>query len=175
MEDAWQEVEGTVAELLEALRLVKPGETLFIPARVELDFTGLVYAEGFVLHVPAGATLAGSRGSPGSSGTLLKSDAFQTSPLTQADGPGMRITGLRIRGPDPERRLEHWQRSFSQAHEQERGEASPRHCFYRLPAARGIATEADGLEPGRGVPGRRPGPSPPPQLHPEQTAARPSR
>jgi hypothetical protein len=136
----------TLDQLLEALHLARPGETVFIPARVELDFTGLVYAEGFILHVPGGVTLASSRGSPGSSGALLKSDAFQTSPLIQADGSGVRITGLRIRGPDPERRLEHWQRSFGKPYEQQRGDSTKRQYFYKLPTALGISTEFDNLE-----------------------------
>ena len=136
----------TLDQLLQALQRARPGETVFVPAHVELDFTGLVYAENFVLHVPEGVTLGSSRGSPGSSGALLKSDAFQTSPLIQADGPGVRITGLRIKGPDPERRLEHWKRSFGKPYEEERGDLSKQQYFYLLPAARGISTQFDSLE-----------------------------
>lgn len=131
---------GSLKSLIEALRRAQPGDTVFIPGRAVLDFTGLVFAESFVLGVPGGVTLASNRGAFGSSGALLKSDAFQTSPLIRAEGPGVRITGLRIQGPDPERRLDHWKRSFS-------GESRGGHdYYYRLPTSRGVYTDFDNLE-----------------------------
>ncbi|MBN1834523.1 MAG: hypothetical protein JW820_01670 [Spirochaetales bacterium] len=133
-------------QLIRALRRARPGETVFVLGSVELDFTGLVFAEGFVLSVPGGVTLAGSRGLCGSAGALLKSDAFQTSPLIRAEGPGVRITGLRIQGPDPERRVDHWQRSFSGLTPQEQENRVGHEYYYRLPTSQGVYTEFDDLE-----------------------------
>jgi len=136
----------TIQELTECLRVAKPAEIVYIPGDVELDFTSLVSTEGFVLHIPCGVTLASNRGICGSPGALLKSDAFQTLPLIQADGPGVRITGLRIQGPDPERRLEHWKRSFSIWFKEERGHLTKHQYFYQFPFDRGVSTEFDDLE-----------------------------
>ena len=137
---------GSLEQLVRALRTAQPGETVFIRGSVELDFTALVFAEDFVLGIPGGVTLASNRGMCGSAGALLKSDAFQTSPLIRAEGAGVRITGLRIQGPDPERRLDHWKRSFSGRSRQEREDRVGHEYYYRLPAARGVYTEFDGLE-----------------------------
>jgi len=137
---------SSVEQLIRALRAAQPGETVFVLGSAELDFTGLVFAEGFVLGVPAGVTLAGSRGLCGSKGALLKSDAFQSSPLIRADGPGVRITGLRIQGPDRERRLDHWERSFSGLTPQQREDRVGHEYFYRFPTSRGVYTEFDDLE-----------------------------
>ena len=140
---------SSLDQLTSALGKVQPGETIFFPASVELDFTALVFAEGFVLSVPGGVTLAsdrGSTGSRGSSGALLKSAAFQTSPLIRAEGPGVRITGLRLQGPDPERRVDHWNRSFSGLSRRERQERVGHEYYYRLPTSRGVYTEYDALE-----------------------------
>jgi hypothetical protein len=136
----------SVEQLIESLRMAKPGETVYIPGNVVLDFTSLVFVESFVLHIPGGVTLASNRGIGGSSGTLLKSDAFQTSPLIRADGPGVRLTGLRIQGPDFERRLEHWERSFSSLYKAERQGLTEHQYYYRFPVARGVYTEFDDLE-----------------------------
>lgn len=136
----------SVEELIESLRVARPGEAVYIPGNVVLDFTALVFAESFVLHIPGGVTLASNRGILGSPGALLKSDAFQTSPLIRADGPGVRLTGLRIQGPDSERRLEHWKRSFSSLYKEEREGLTEHQYYYRFPVARGVYTEFDDLE-----------------------------
>ncbi len=133
----------TVDELAAALKKAQPGQTVFVPGDAELDCTDLVFAEDFHVDVPAGVTLAGDRGFRGSPGALIYSDAFATKPLIRVLGPGVRITGLRLRGPDPKRRLEHHRRSFNK----KRGDDKQQHdYYYRLPVSQGIRTESDELE-----------------------------
>jgi hypothetical protein len=133
----------TVGELAAALKTAQPGQTVFVPGGTELDCTDLIFAEDFHIDVPAGVTLAGDRGFRGSPGALIYSDAFATKPLIRILGPGARITGLRLRGPDPKRRLEHHKRSFNK----DRGDDKQQHeYYYRLPMSQGIRTESDNLE-----------------------------
>lgn len=138
-------VATSIAQLIAGLRSARPGETVFIPGGVVLDFTSLVLAGSFALHVPAGVIMAGDRGAGGSAGALLKSDAYATSPLIRIEGAGARITGLRIQGPDPERDLAHWRRSFWSSPEERQG-LSEDEYYYQFPASRGVYTEYDGLE-----------------------------
>lgn len=133
---------GTIDELLEALSAAQPGEVVFVDPGAELDFTALVYAEGLVLEIPEGVTLASNRGQDGAPGALLYSDAFQTGPLLRAEGPGVRITGLRVRGPDPKTRLDHHRRAFSSGRESKDAGS----YYYRLPNSVGIDTRLSGLE-----------------------------
>jgi hypothetical protein len=135
----------SVEQLIEALRLAQSGDTVFIPGEIVLDFSDRVLAEGLVLKVPAGITLASDRGVGGSEGALLKSNVLQTFPLIRIEGPDVRITGLRIQGPDPERRLEHWRSSFSSTRAKREG-LSESEYYYSLPVSRGVYTEFDGLE-----------------------------
>ncbi len=90
----------TVDELLAALKAARAGQIVFIPEGVELDLTGQRS-----LTIPAGVTLAGTRGLNGSPGPRLFTTLKSTSPLFQAGGYDVRITGLRIEGPSagPER------------------------------------------------------------------------
>ncbi|MBN1837082.1 MAG: hypothetical protein JW820_14600 [Spirochaetales bacterium] len=136
----------SLERLLECLKKAGAGDTVYLPGNVVVDFTAAVSAESFVLHVPAGVTLASNRGIGGSLGALLKSDALDTSPLIRADGPGVRITGLRIQGPDPERRLDHWKVSFSSRYKEERGDLTEQQYYYSLPFARGLLTAFNDLE-----------------------------
>ena len=126
-------------ELLEALSKVKAGQIVFIPADTEIDLTALIYIEEIVLDIPKGVTLAGDRGHGSSEGALLTSDALKTPVMIRASGPDVRITGLRIQGPNPKRYLEHHRRSF--------GEGGEGHkYYYKLPTSNGITTEYPRLE-----------------------------
>lgn len=124
--------------LLDALGKAKAGQTVFIPGETEIDCTARVYIDGLVIEVPGGVTLAGSRGAGGSPGALISSDALKTPVLIRAAGPGVRVTGLRIRGPNPKRYLDHHRRSFAEG----RGHA----YYYKFPTSDGIVTEHPGLE-----------------------------
>lgn len=137
---------SSIEELVESLRMAGPGDTVYVPGKVVLDFTGRVLADGFILRVPGGVTLASNRGVGGSVGALVKSDALATYPLVFAEGPGVRLTGLRIQGPDSSRRLEHWEESFSSKGKEERNGLTPREHYYSLPVATGVYADFDGLE-----------------------------
>lgn len=56
--------------------------------------------DDFSLTIPANVTLASGRGRNGSRGALLFSSTFAPCPMLRVNGPGVRITGLRIHGPD---------------------------------------------------------------------------
>lgn len=71
---------------------------------------------------------------------MIFSDEFDTSPLIRAGGPNVRITGLRVRGPDPKQRMALWRRSF-------RGEdPGGSELYYSFPTSGGIRTGHAGLE-----------------------------
>ncbi|MHC4177388.1 MAG: right-handed parallel beta-helix repeat-containing protein [Planctomycetota bacterium] len=125
-------------QLLDALRNAKPGQTVFIPGETEIDCTARVYIEQLVIEVPGGVTLAGDRGRDGSKGALICSDALKTPTLIRITGPDARVTGLRIRGPNPKRYLDHHRRSFAEGRGHE--------YYYKLPTSNGIGTEHAGLE-----------------------------
>lgn len=126
--------------LLDALAQAREGQVIFIPSETWIDLTTRIYIEELVLDIPPGVTLAGGRGNNGSKGALLTSDALKTPFIIRAQGPNIRITGLRIQGPNPKRYLEHHRRSFAR----EGGRGSD--YYYKFPVSRGIVTEYDNLE-----------------------------
>ncbi len=148
----------TLDELLDALGKAKPGQLVFIPGETEIDCTARVYIEKLVIEIPAGVTLAGNRGQDGSAGALICSDALgyvirpapgedrtsEVKPLIGIMGPDVRITGLRIRGPNPKRYLDHFHRSF--AEKLPDGKRRGHDYYYRFPVARGIVTQHPNLE-----------------------------
>ncbi|MBN2295088.1 MAG: right-handed parallel beta-helix repeat-containing protein [Pirellulales bacterium] len=125
--------------LLSAVKKAKSGQVIFIPGELELDLTALIYIEKYVVDLPGGVTLAGDRGQNGSKGALLLSDALNMSTMIRATGPNVRITGLRIRGPNTRRRLHHHRRAF--------GPKGDKHkYYYKFPVQDGIFTTHDNLE-----------------------------
>jgi len=129
----------TLDALLEALSQARAGQTVFIPGETEIDLTARMYIDQLVLEVPAGVTLAGNRGNDGSLGPLLTSDALKTPVVIRATGPDVRITGLRLRGPNPKRYLDHHRRAFGPG-------GAGRQYYYKLPTSNGIRTEHPRLE-----------------------------
>jgi hypothetical protein len=129
---------GTLDELLDALAKARSGDTVFIDGSVEIDCTERVFIEQQVIEVPEGVTLASDRGVGRSKGALILSDTFATRPLIRIGGPGVRITGMRIQGPDPKRRLEHHDRCFLEGRGHE--------YYYKFPISDGIFTEHSSLE-----------------------------
>jgi len=83
----------TVDELVAALAKATRGSVVYVADDAELDLTGRV-----AIPVPAQVTLA----SGGAPGALLYSDQKDTLGLFRASGEGIRFTGLRLRGPDPD-------------------------------------------------------------------------
>ncbi len=88
----------TLDELCKALAEAHAGQVVFIPGDVEIDMSGHEK-----LLIPEGVTLASARGWQGSAGALVYSTAPKTRGLLDAGGDYVRITGLRVRGPDPTR------------------------------------------------------------------------
>ncbi len=129
----------TFESLRDALAEAKEGQVIFLPGDAEIDLTTLVYIEQFVLEIPPGVTLASDRGHEGSPGALLTSDALNTRVMLTATGPGVRVTGLRLQGPNPKRYLDHHRRAF--------GEGGPGHAYYyKFPTQDGILTTHAELE-----------------------------
>lgn len=125
-------------QLIAALSAAKPGQIVFIPGETEIDLTTLIYIDKLMLQVPQGVTLAGNRGQDGSRGALLTSDALDTPIMIEATGPDVRITGLRIRGPNSKRYLDHHRRAF--------GPGGDGHAYYyKFPTQDGIRAAHDGL------------------------------
>lgn len=128
--------------LQRALANAKPGQTVFIPGDAEIDFTALIYIEDLVLEVPEGVTLASDRGHRESPGGLLTSDALKTPKMLRV-GPGVRITGLRLRGPNTKRYLDHHRRAFKTKDGKAMG--GGRKYYYKLPTSNGIVARESGL------------------------------
>lgn len=130
---------SSAEELIEALKKAKSGETVFVKGDAEIDLSVYVRAEELVLEIPQGVTLASDRGYQDSPGASIYSNEFKTSPLIQVMGNGVRITGLRLRGPDPKLRMDFHRRCFS--------EGGPGHeLYYKFPTSDGIVTDCDALE-----------------------------
>lgn len=125
-------------QLLEALSTARSGETVFIDGDATIECTERVFIEQLVLEVPGGVTLASDRGVDGSSGGLIRSDAFATRPLIRVGGADASVTGLRIQGPNPRRCLEHHDRSFREGH-------GGHDYYYKFPISVGIETQSDQL------------------------------
>jgi len=125
--------------LLQALAKAERGETVFIPGETQIDLTARIYIEQLVLEVPEGVTLAGNRGDANSKGALLTSDTLKTRPMIRALGPGVRITGIRLRGPNTKRYLDHHERSLGEG-----GLGRP--YYYKFPTSDSIETVHPALE-----------------------------
>jgi hypothetical protein len=93
---------STKAELLAALASATAGDTVFVTGTASINLTGTKR-----IVIPAGVTLSSDRGQAGSLGALLYNDELD---LGQAEawsqfvvtGAGVRVSGLRLRGPDRE-------------------------------------------------------------------------
>ena len=129
----------SVDALIDALGKARAGEVVFIPSETEIDLTARIYIDELVLVIPAGVTLAGDRGYHGSKGAFLTSDALKTPVMFKIGGPGVRITGLRVQGPNPKRYEEHHTRSFAK-------DGMGREYYYKFPVSCCIQTEFPDLE-----------------------------
>lgn len=86
------------AEALErALATLGPGATIYVEDDAEIDLSGRS------ITLPEGVTLASGRGRGDSRGALLFQRSLDGPPMLVTGGPGVRVTGLRLRGPDPTR------------------------------------------------------------------------
>lgn len=125
--------------LVEALSKARSGETVFLKGETEIDLTAEIYIDGFFLQIPAGVTLAGGRGHNGSPGPVLTSDALKTPRMIRVMGPDVRITGIRLRGPNPKQYMRHHRKSFTT-------EKLGSSHYYKFPTSDGIDCDTDSLE-----------------------------
>ena len=127
----------TIDELVDALKKAKAGQIIYVDEKAELDLTVRVRAQEFFLELPAGVTLASNRGAKGAKGALIYSDEFNTQPLILVSGEKARVTGLRIRGPDPKTRMEELPRLIK---------VGGSELYYKFPTSDGIKCAYPHLE-----------------------------
>jgi hypothetical protein len=104
---------STVDELLQALEDAEPGEVVYVAPDAEIDL-----GDRTDIRVPEGVTLAGNRGHEGAPGPLISGSELPPGNQMLMAASGSRITGLRIRGRDPnfaEINYEERERSWSRA------------------------------------------------------------
>ncbi|MCE5230205.1 hypothetical protein LLG95_11480 [bacterium] len=95
-------VVSTAAELKSALSTAKSGNIIYIDDNSMLDMS----PQSSTVYIPAGVTLASGRGNNGSPGGMLYNYTFTNSttsgspPMLRTNGSGIRITGLRMVGPN---------------------------------------------------------------------------
>lgn len=119
----------TLEELLAALKQAKAGQVVYVDEKAEIDLTGKQK-----IVIPGGVTVASGRGQENSEGALLYSNELKTSPLFLAGGEKVRVTGLRLRGPDPNRRTEQMQKLYKEGR------------YYSIPNSDGIISTHPHLE-----------------------------
>jgi len=119
----------TKQDLIAALEKATAGQIVYIDDSAEIDLTGIKN-----IAIAAGVTLASGRGKGGSQGALLYSTDLGAAPLFSAAGPNVRVTGLRLRGPDQQRRTE----QMRKLHKEGR--------YYSIPNSDGIICSHAGLE-----------------------------
>ena len=90
----------TKAEFLQALSTAKPGEIIYVDDHADIDLTD--HKEK--LAVPCGVTVGSGRGRNGSPGALIFTKDLGRMPLLLIGGDHVRITGMRLRGPDTQTR-----------------------------------------------------------------------
>jgi len=127
----------TADQLVAALKTAKAKQVIYVADDATIDLTDRVKTAKLVLQVPAGVTLASGRGRKGSPGALIFSTELKTRPLIRIAGAGVRITGLRIRGPDPKRRTADLNRRLKEG---------GRKLYYALPTSDGILCRHPRLE-----------------------------
>jgi len=87
---------SSAAELLAALPAATAGQVIYLEDAAEIDLSGHA-----AIDLPGGVTLASGRGRGGAEGGLITCDTFAY-PLFVTRGDGVRLTGLRLRGPNPD-------------------------------------------------------------------------
>lgn len=125
--------------LIDVLSKAKSGQVVFIPGKAVIDMTTFIYIDKTTLKIPEGVILASDRGHNGSMGAQITSDSLDTPLMIQIMGPNVRITGIRLQGPNPKRYLDHHKRAF--------GTGGPGHTYYyKFPTSNGISVKFPKLE-----------------------------
>jgi PKD repeat protein len=99
-DDSVKYVVSSKDQFLNALKTVKSGEVIFVKGTANIDLTGT-----YGTTIPQGVTLASNRGSGGSQGGRIFQNRLSGDPTTshsilEVRADTVRITGLRIEGPD---------------------------------------------------------------------------
>lgn len=124
----------TTEEFIEALSKAKEGDVVFVKENAVIDLTTV----GETLTVNSGVTIASNRGYLDSPGGLIYCDAFYA-PIFRLK-ENVRITGICIKGPDPEPRLDFHKRSF--AGDNPKG----LDYYFKLVTMYGLLTDYSGLQ-----------------------------
>ena len=127
----------TAAELLAAMAKAKAGQVVYVDDDAKIDLTDHFKAKKPTILIPGGVTLASGRGKNGGEGALICSDELKTYPMFRTAGANVRITGLRIRGPDPEHRTADMRRRLKEGGHK---------LYYALANSDGLQCDHAGLE-----------------------------
>lgn len=133
--DECMTVVATRAELEAALDTAAAGDIVYVDDDARIDLTGPT------LCIPGGVWLVSGRGVNGSAGGLLYGTEIVGRPLLRACGPNVRLSGVRLWGPDPSQCPPQWPNACE-------GEdrTGGRNCRDCMPRPSGIATSEDNLE-----------------------------
>ena len=123
---------NTLEELLDALKKATSGQIVYVDNEAVIDMTGMQD-----VIIPGGVTLASGRNGESVKGALLYSVQLDTSPLFVTGGENIRITGIRLRGPDLERRTEQMRELMAEG---------GRKAHYSIPNSDGIQSSHTHLE-----------------------------
>ena len=123
---------STAQELLDALEKAKQGQVVFVEDSAVIDLTGKNN-----IVIPGGVTLASRRDGEAAKGALLYSIQLDTTPLFTTGGDNVRITGIRLRGPDLERRTEQLRELMAEGGHD---------AYYRISNSNGIQSTHEKLE-----------------------------
>lgn len=128
---------STVDELQSALKQAKAGQTVFIPANVQIDLTGRP------ITVPSGVTLASDRGAVQrdgsiSAGAMLFTTVRQKEAVFLSENA--RFCGITLVGPDTERHMTHLQRGLNDAGNKYTD------YYYKLMLTCGVSVTGNGAE-----------------------------
>lgn len=93
--DECMTVVSTYDELRAALDVAQPGDIVYVADDARIDMTGPT------VTIPGGVWLVSGRGIDGSAGGMLFNTEIVSRSMLQTGGPDVRVTGLRLIGPDP--------------------------------------------------------------------------
>jgi hypothetical protein len=119
----------TLEELQAALKKARAGQVVYVDDKAEIEVTGK-----HKIVITGGVTVASGRGRGDSEGALIYSNELSMSPLFLAGGEKVRITGLRLRGPDQKRRTEQMRKLYKEGR------------YYSIPNSDGIISTHPNLE-----------------------------
>ncbi len=140
----------TALELKAAIENAKEGDIIYIPDDVIIDLSNPQDESRIEIDVNTPVTIASNRGFIRPDGTvcvggIIRSNLPYVSSVIRFNAPGIRMTGLIFKGPDPARHLRLWDRCF-------RGKCSgrggqPGHKFLNKAApSHGLDIRADDCE-----------------------------